>query len=140
MSMMTSLLTNLAAAKGLDLRNLDPDALIAELDAYQDTLYPPESRHALDLASLKQANVLFFVARTRPWLFVWDSCGLVLFLLFVRFIVDYRPWPWFAALAVPAILNRESGLYIPVWLALDPLCRAWRRTPRAGRPAAKDCA
>ena len=38
-------------------------ALIAELDAYQDTLYPPESRHALDLDSLKQANVLFFVAR-----------------------------------------------------------------------------
>ena len=38
-------------------------ALIAELDAYQDTLYPPESRHALDLESLKQANVLFLVAR-----------------------------------------------------------------------------
>lgn len=37
--------------------------LIAELDAYHDTLYPPESRHALDLASLKQANVLFVVAR-----------------------------------------------------------------------------
>ncbi len=38
-------------------------ALIAELDAYQDALYPPESRHALDLSSLEQANVLFFVAR-----------------------------------------------------------------------------
>lgn len=38
-------------------------ALIAELDAYQDTLYPPESRYALDLASLKQPNVLFAVAR-----------------------------------------------------------------------------
>lgn len=38
-------------------------ALIAELDAYQDTLYPPESRHSLDLASLKQSNVLFAVAR-----------------------------------------------------------------------------
>ena len=38
-------------------------ALITELDAYQDTLYPPESRHALDLASLKQPNVLFAVAR-----------------------------------------------------------------------------
>ncbi|QIE26692.1 putative N-acetyltransferase YsnE (plasmid) [Caballeronia sp. SBC1] len=38
-------------------------ALIAELDAYQDTLYPPESRHILDLASLKQPNVLFAVAR-----------------------------------------------------------------------------
>lgn len=38
-------------------------ALIAELDAYQDTLYPPENRYALDLNSLKQANVLFAVAR-----------------------------------------------------------------------------
>ena len=37
--------------------------LIAELDAYQDTLYPPESRHALDLESLKRSNVLFAVAR-----------------------------------------------------------------------------
>ena len=41
----------------------DVIALIGELDAYQDTLYPPESRYALDLASLKQPNVLFAVAR-----------------------------------------------------------------------------
>jgi putative acetyltransferase len=41
----------------------DVIALIADLDAYQDTLYPPESRHLLDLASLKQPNVLFAVAR-----------------------------------------------------------------------------
>lgn len=38
-------------------------ALIAELDAYQSALYPPQSTHALDLASLKQPNVLFAVAR-----------------------------------------------------------------------------
>jgi putative acetyltransferase len=38
-------------------------ALIAELDAYQDTLYPAESRYAVDLASLKQSHVLFAVAR-----------------------------------------------------------------------------
>ena len=38
-------------------------ALIAELDAYQDTLYPPEARYALDLAALKQPNVAFAVAR-----------------------------------------------------------------------------
>lgn len=37
--------------------------LIAELDAYQDSLYPAESRYALDLCSLKQANVRFAVAR-----------------------------------------------------------------------------
>ena len=38
-------------------------ALIAELDAYHDALYPPESRHYLDLAALKQSNVVFAVAR-----------------------------------------------------------------------------
>ncbi len=37
--------------------------LIADLDAYQEALYPPESRHAFDLSSLKQPNVLFAVAR-----------------------------------------------------------------------------
>lgn len=37
--------------------------LIAELDAYQDTLYPAESRHALDLTSLNKPDVLFAVAR-----------------------------------------------------------------------------
>lgn len=37
--------------------------LIADLDIYQDSLYPAESRYALDLTSLKQANVRFAVAR-----------------------------------------------------------------------------
>ncbi|HEY8877640.1 MAG TPA: GNAT family N-acetyltransferase [Roseateles sp.] len=41
----------------------DVIALIAELDAYQDSLYPPEARYALDLAALKQPKVLFAVAR-----------------------------------------------------------------------------
>jgi putative acetyltransferase len=38
-------------------------ALIADLDAYQDTLYPVDARYALDLASLKKPNVVFVVAR-----------------------------------------------------------------------------
>ena len=50
-------------------------ALIAELDAYQDTLYPPESRHALDLASLKQANIVFVVARNEDGQAI--GCGAV---------------------------------------------------------------
>lgn len=41
----------------------DVIALIADLDAYQDSLYPAEARYALDLASLSQPNVLFVVAR-----------------------------------------------------------------------------
>lgn len=49
--------------------------LIAELDAYQDTLYPPESRHSLDLASLKQPNVVFAVARNASGKAI--GCGAV---------------------------------------------------------------
>lgn len=41
----------------------DVIALIEALDAYQDTLYPPEARYALDLAALCQPDVLFAVAR-----------------------------------------------------------------------------
>jgi putative acetyltransferase len=55
-----------SAAMTIALESPDqPDVirLIGELDAYQDSLYPPESRHALDLESLKQVNVLFAVAR-----------------------------------------------------------------------------
>ena len=41
----------------------DVVALIGELDAYQDSLYPPEARYALDLAALCRPNVAFAVAR-----------------------------------------------------------------------------
>jgi putative acetyltransferase len=41
----------------------DVISLIAELDAYQDTLYPAEARYALDLTALEKTNVLFTVAR-----------------------------------------------------------------------------
>ena len=37
--------------------------LIADLDAYQLTLYPPESVYALDLQSLLRPEVRFAVAR-----------------------------------------------------------------------------
>lgn len=50
-------------------------ALIAELDAYQDTLYPAEARYALDLASLSKPNVLFAVARSAQGVAV--GCGAV---------------------------------------------------------------
>jgi putative acetyltransferase len=50
-------------------------ALIAELDAYQDTLYPAEARYALDLASLKKSNVVFVVARDDQGVAV--GCGAV---------------------------------------------------------------
>lgn len=41
----------------------DVRRLIDELDAYQQSLYPAESNHLLDLSSLMQPNVHFAVAR-----------------------------------------------------------------------------
>ena len=53
----------------------DVIALIADLDAYQDSLYPAEARYALDLASLKAAHVAFVVARDANGAAV--GCGAV---------------------------------------------------------------
>lgn len=50
-------------------------ALIADLDAYQDTLYPAEARYALDLTSLTQPNVLFAVVRCADGAAI--GCGAV---------------------------------------------------------------
>ena len=41
----------------------DVQTLIAELDAYQQTLYPAECAYALDLASVPSDTLLFAVAR-----------------------------------------------------------------------------
>ncbi len=49
--------------------------LIAALDAYQASLYPPESCYALDLESLKQPTVLFAVARSGTGAAV--ACGAI---------------------------------------------------------------
>jgi putative acetyltransferase len=50
-------------------------ALIAELDAYQHSLYPPESVYALDLAGVEQGNVLLAVVRDQTASAV--ACGAV---------------------------------------------------------------
>jgi putative acetyltransferase len=53
----------------------DVQALIAELDHYQSTLYPAESNHLLDVSALMQSNVLFAVARDAQG--VAHGCGAV---------------------------------------------------------------
>lgn len=50
-------------------------ALIDLLDAYQLSLYPPESVYALDMNSLLQPNVLFAVARNADGAAV--ACGAI---------------------------------------------------------------
>ena len=58
----------------------DPDQpdvvrLIEQLDAYQMPLYPLESHHGINIATLSQANVVFAVARSSDGRAV--GCGAV---------------------------------------------------------------
>ncbi|MDO9193457.1 MAG: GNAT family N-acetyltransferase [Undibacterium sp.] len=53
----------------------DVISLIAELDAYQSALYPPESHHALDLTSVAAAQMFLVVARDAAGLAI--ACGAV---------------------------------------------------------------
>ena len=65
----------------LTLESVDqPDiiALIDALDAYQGSLYPPESNYHLSVAELKAANVLFSVMRDDDGVAL--ACGAVVLL------------------------------------------------------------
>ncbi|MBL8310482.1 MAG: GNAT family N-acetyltransferase [Burkholderiales bacterium] len=56
----------------------DVMALIAALDAYQSSLYPAESNHFVDIATLDAPTVLFAVARDDAGSAV--ACGAVMLL------------------------------------------------------------
>lgn len=74
---------NAATALHVALESVDqPDVieLIHALDAYQTSLYPPESNHLLDIQSLKAPNVLFAVARENDTDHAALGCGAVVLL------------------------------------------------------------
>ena len=52
-------------------------ALVKELDAYLEPLYPPESRHGLNVQALRAKNVFFVIARDPQD--VACGCGAVMF-------------------------------------------------------------
>ncbi|MBC7730670.1 MAG: GNAT family N-acetyltransferase [Bacteriovorax sp.] len=86
-------------------------ALIAELDAYQESLYPPESRHPLDIAALTQPNVVFAVARDAAGQAV--GCGAVVlspaFGELKRMFVQHRHRGQGIAANLLARLEAEAG-------------------------------
>jgi hypothetical protein len=76
-------------------------------------------------------QLLIALLLSKPWLYAWDQYGLILFTLFVGFVLEGRDWRWFTALFAVAIFNRESALFMALWMIGDPLVKR-----ALGRPAA----
>jgi hypothetical protein len=55
------------------------------------------------------------------WLYLWDFIDIVIFTLLIYGALTQQRNGYFLVLFVVAILNRESGLFIALWLILDAL-------------------
>ncbi len=78
---------------------------------------------------------LLFAFLLHPlWLYAWDNASIVLFVLFTYFVMTDKSWRWFATLFAVAVFNRESALYIALWMVLDPVCKAALSRQRPTRP------
>ncbi len=69
-------------------------------------------------------QLLFCFFLGKLWLYAWDHTGIIVFTLFTYFVMRNKDWRWFVALFAVAIFNRESALYIALWMVLDPLTKA----------------
>jgi hypothetical protein len=49
----------------------------------------------------------------------WDILEPVIFMAFVCFVVSSKPWWWFAALFAVAIFNRQSAMFIALWMVIE---------------------
>jgi hypothetical protein len=58
-----------------------------------------------------------------PLLYSWDFIDIIVFLVFIDFVLSGRSLPWFLGLFAIAIFNRDSAIFIALWLILDPLVR-----------------
>lgn len=73
------------------------------------------------LLMLISGSLLFAMLLSNPWLYPWDLCGLMLSTIFVVMVLRGVRWPWFLPLIAVTFLNRESGIFICVWLFVQGL-------------------
>jgi hypothetical protein len=67
------------------------------------------------------------------YLYAWDLFDLLFFVLFGIGIVQQRGGIYFTALFAVAILNRESALFMPVWMGIDALFRTTNAKRNIGK-------
>jgi len=80
----------------------------------------------------------FALILSPPWLYSWDLIDVIVFILFVHLVLAGMSLPWFIGLFAVAILNRDSALFVPLWLVLDPIVRFFCQRSYKLRPAAVD--
>ena len=54
-----------------------------------------------------------------PWFQPWDAFEPAIFTAFVLLIVESKSAGWFMALFTIAIFNRQSAMFIPLWMILS---------------------
>lgn len=74
-------------------------------------------------------HMLFSTLLNEQWLLAWDHYSIIAFTLFVYFVMADKSWRWFTALFAVAIFNRESALFIALWMVLHAICTGWSRRP-----------
>lgn len=61
----------------------------------------------------------FLIFQDQNWMLAWDFIDVLVFLFFFYGIFSDRDIGYFLLLFIVGIANRESALFIPVWLILD---------------------
>ena len=76
------------------------------------------------------AMLLFVLLQDPKWIFLWDYLDVIVFTLFLLGARTRRGIAYFIGLGLIAILNRQSGLFVALWLLIDGLV-VWKSD---GRP------
>ena len=76
------------------------------------------------LLALTLFVMCFALLLSPPWLFYsWDLIDIIVFILFIDLVLSGMSQRWFIGLFAIAIWNRDSAVFIALWLILDPLVR-----------------
>ena len=75
------------------------------------------------LLALALFVICFIWLLSPPFLYSWDFIDIIVFILFIDFVLSGMSLRWFIGLFAIAIWNRDSAIFIALWLILDPLVR-----------------
>lgn len=55
------------------------------------------------------------------WLYIWDYIDNIIFILFIYGVFSNKNNLYYSVLFIIALLNRESALFIPLWMIIDSI-------------------